>query len=110
MFIFCPPAINTIEVTDVCTNNFTVSWTAVNEEELSYTYTVTLSSPNMKNDTVDAMMNTSYNFTNLMPNTTYVVNILGTTNMCSGISNETMVTTLMEGAGVPQGELIVMHL
>ena len=107
-----PPAIAAIEVTEVCTNDFTVSWTAAgNEEGLSYT--VTLSSPSMMNDTVvDVMMNTSYNFTGLMPDTTYNVSVVSTfrSTTCVGIANTTMVTTLMVEAGVPQSELIVVNM
>ena len=110
MFIARPPAVTSIEVTEVCTNDFTVSWTAAsNEERLSYN--VTLSSPSMMNGTVaDATMDTSYNFTNLVPNTTYEISVLSRVNMCSGMSNEIMATTLMEGTGTPQSELIVLHL
>ena len=97
-----PSSITAIEVTEVCTNDFTISWTAASNEE-GLSYTVTLSSPSMMNDTVvDAMMNTPYNFTDLMPNTSYAVNIFSRDNMCSGIPNETMVITLMEGEGVPK--------
>ena len=101
-----PPAIIAIEVTEVCTNDFTVSWTAASNEE-GLSYTVTLSSPSMINDTVvDDMMNTSYNFTNLMPNTAYDVSVVSRlTSTCLGIHNTTVVTTLTVEAGVPQSEL-----
>ena len=108
--IAIPPAITGIEVTEVCTNDFTVSWTtATNEEGLSYN--VTLLSPSMMNDRVaDAMMNTSYNFTDLMPNTTYNVYVASRlNNTCVGIATTTMVTTLTVEAGVPHSELIVTH-
>ena len=107
-----PPDITAIEVTKVCTNDFTVSWTAAgNEEGLSYT--VTLSSPSMMNDiVVDVMMNISYNFTGLMPDTTYNVSVASTfrSTTCVGIPATTMVTTLTVEAGVPQSELIVVNM
>ena len=101
-----PPAITVIEVTEVCTNDFTVSWsTASNEEGLSYI--VTLSSPSMMNYTVvDAMMNASYNFTDLMPNTAFDVSVVSRlTSTCLGIATTTMVTTLTVEVGVLQSEL-----
>ena len=106
-----PPAITAIEVTEVCTNDFTVSWTAASNEE-GLSYTVTLSSPSMMNDTVvDVMMNTSYNFTGLMPDTTYNVSVASTfrSTTCVGIANTIMITTLTVEAGVPQSELIVVN-
>ena len=102
-----PPAITAIEFTEVCTNDFTVSWsTASNEEGLSYT--VTLSSPSMMNDiVVDAMMNTSYNFTDLTPTTAYDVSVVSRLiSTCVGIPDTIMVTTLTVEEGVPQSELI----
>ena len=101
-----PPAITGIEVTEVCTNNFAVSWTASsNEARLSYFV--------LLNDTiVVSLMDTSHTFTDLMPNTAYdvsVASILSST--CVGIYNTTMVTTLTVEAGVPQSELlIVVHM
>ena len=104
-FIAHPPAITAIDITETCTNDFTISWTAASNEE-GLSYTVTLSSPSMMNDTVvDAMMNTLYNFTDLMPNIPYEISIFSKDNKCSGIPNELLVTTLMEGTGEPQGEL-----
>ena len=105
-----PPAITAIEVTEVCTNDFTVSWTAASNEE-GLSYTVTLSSPSIMNDTVvDDVMNTFYNFTDLMPNTAYDVSVVSRlASTCLGIANTTMVTTLTVEAGVPQSELIVVN-
>ena len=113
VIVYCivdPPVITTVEVTGRCTNDFTVSWTAAsNEERLSYT--VSLLPAGMA---VDPVVDTSYNFTELMPNTTYTVSIvsrLGTSliTSCLGIPYTTMVTTLTVEAGVPQSELTVMH-
>ena len=104
---FCfiaPPAITAIEVAEVCTNDFTVSWTAASNEE-GLSYTVTLLPINISvNPAVK-----SYNFTELMPGTSYDVNIFSRINSCSGMSNTTMFTTLTVVEGVPQSELIVMH-
>ena len=107
-----PPAITAIGVTEVCTNDFTVSWTAASNEE-GLSYSVTLSSPSVMNDiVVDVVMNTSYNFTGLLPDTTYNVSvasrIISTT--CVGIANTTMVTTLTVKSGVPQSELIFVNM
>ena len=106
-----PPAITAIEATEVCTNDFTVSWTAASNKE-GLSYTVTLSSPSVMNDiVVDAMMNTSYNFTDLMPNTAYDVSVVSRLiSTCVGTHNTTMVTTLTAEAGVPQSKLIVMNM
>ena len=103
-----PQAITAIEVTKVCTNDFTVSWTAASNEE-GLSYTVTLSSPSMMNDAVvDAIVDTSYNFTDLIPNTAYAVTVVSRlASTCVGIANTTMVTTLTGTEGVPQSELNV---
>ena len=105
-----PPAITAIEVTEVCTNDFTVSWTAASNEE-GLSYTVTLSSPSMMNDTVvNAMMNTSYNFTDLMPDTNYQVSVASrlTSTTCVGFATTTVFTTLTVEDGVPQSELLIV--
>ena len=101
-----PPAVTVIEATEVCTNDFTVSWTAASNEE-GLSYTVTLLSPSITNDTVvDAMMNTSYKFTDLMPNTAYDVTVVSRlASTCVGTHNTIMVTTLTVEVGVPQSEL-----
>ena len=93
MFCVDPPAITAIEVTGVCTNDFTVT-PASNEEGLSYS--ITLSSPGMINGTVAfAIVDASYNFTDLMPNTAYDVTVASRlTSTCSGIHSTKMVTTL----------------
>ena len=106
MYVCCfidPPAITAIEITEVCTNDFTVSWTAViNEEELSYS--VTLFPGGI---TLNSIIGTSYNFTDLMPNTAYGVTVASILNRtCLGINNTKMITTLTEEAGVPQSELL----
>ena len=105
-----PPAITGIEVTEVCTNDFTVSWTPANYEE-GLSYNVTLLSPSMMNDRVaDAVMDTFYNFTDLIPNTAYNVSVASRpSSTCVGIATTTMVTTLTVEAGVPYSELIVMY-
>ena len=112
VIVYCivdPPVITTIEVTGRCTNDFTVSWSAANSEGVSYT--VSLLPAGMA---VDPVVDTSYNFTELMPNTTYTISVvsrLGSTliTSCLGIPYTTMVTTLTVEAGVPQSELTVVH-
>ena len=93
-----PPDITGIEVTEVCTNDFTVSWIAAsNEEGLSYGVTVSPSNIN-----ADPIMETSYNFTGLMPATSYIVSIFSRINYntCVGIPNNTTITTLAAGGGL----------
>ena len=103
-----PPAITAIEVTKVCANDFTVSWTAASNEE-GLSYSVTLLPTSGGGAVVDTLMDTSYNFTDLMPNTAYDVIVASRlTGKCSGINNTKMVTTLTVEAGVPQGELNVV--
>ena len=107
-----PPAITVIEVTEVCTNDFTVSWTAASNEE-GLSYSVTLSSPSMMNDIVaEPVIDTSFNHTGLMPDTTYNVSVASRirSTTCVGIANTIMVTTLTAEAGVPQSELIVVNM
>ena len=64
----------------------------------------------MNGRVADAMMDTSYNFTDLMPNTTYNVSVASRlSNTCVGIATTTMVTTVTVEAGVPHSELSVMY-
>ena len=99
-----PAGITTVEVTGRCTNDFTLSWTAAsNEERLSYTLSLV-----PDGTAINPEMNTSYNVTGLMPDTTYTVSVYGRLIACLGIPYVTTVTTLTVAAGVPQGELIVM--
>ena len=64
----------------------------------------------MNGRVADAVMDTSYNFTDLIPNTAYNVSVASTlSNTCVGIATTTMVTTLTVEAGVPHSVLIVMH-
>ena len=104
-----PPAITAADIIEVCTNDFTVSWTTANNEE-GLSYDVMLFSPSMMNGiVVDAMMYTSYNFTDLMPDVGYNVSVASRlTSMCLGIAHTISVTTLKLEAGLPQGKLIVV--
>ena len=104
-----PPAITTADIIEVCTNDFTVSWTTANNEE-GLSYDVMLFSPSMMNGiVVNVMMDTSYNFTDLIPDTDYNVSVASRlTSMCLGIAHTIPVTTLMVEAGLPQGKLIVV--
>ena len=108
-----PPAITGLRVTDICTNDITVSWTAAsNEEGLSYNV-VLLPSSMTARTAVDVMMDTSYNFTGLMQNTNYDVSVASTfkSTLCIGIpTTSMMVTTLSVRAGVPMSELIVVNI
>ena len=110
-----PPAV-TVEATGMCTNDFTASWTATSNRE-GLSYLVLLLPPSMANGlTLDSIMDTSYNFTELgdntrlMPNTTYSLSVnsrLGPSLTCLGIPKTIMVTTLTIEAGVPQSELLL---
>ena len=104
-----PPAITTADIIEVCTNDFTVSWTTANNEEgLSYDVML-FSTIMMSSVVVDTMMYTSYNFTDLMPDTDYNVSVASKLiSMCLGIVHTISVTTLKVGAGLPQGKLIVV--
>ena len=108
--LFCipytaPPAITAVEVNEICTNEYTVSWTpASNKEGLSYNVIVLLQSDVIFSDST---MDTSYNFTGLTPNTDYSVSIISVLNSCSGTPNTIIVTTVTVDAGVPQSKLIV---
>ena len=96
-----PPVITAIDISEVCTNDFTVSWTAANNEE-GVSYIVVLI-PN--GITVSPVMETSYNFTELMPNTNYIASVASiSAETCVGAPDTTTVTTLTVEAGVPQSE------
>ena len=104
-----PPAITAIEVNEICTNDFTVSWTpASNEEGLSYDL-ILLQPGTLNNIRLESTMDTSFNFTGLTPNTAYNISIASELNSCSGTPNTIMLTTVTVEAGVPQSELIVMN-
>ena len=105
LFIAAPP-ITAIEVNEICTNDFAVSWTPASSEE-GLSYNVTLLRSSMMNGifTID----TSYNFTGLTPNTAYIVTVASILNSCSGTPNTIMRTTLTLEAGVPQSKLTVMN-
>ena len=63
--------------------------------------------PGMMNDiSLESAMDTSFNFTGLIPNTAYSITVASELNSCSGTRNITMLTTATVEAGVPQSELI----
>ena len=104
-----PPAITAVEVNEICTSNFTVSWTpASSEEGLSYDVTLLQSDITGGGVFLDSTMDTSYNFTGLTPNTAYTISVASVLNSCLGTSNTIMNTTLTVEAGVPNSELFVM--
>ena len=100
-----PPAITAIEVTKVCTNDFTVSWTAASNEE-GLSYSVTLLPLNIS---VNTIVDSAYNFTGLLPANSYVVNVFSILSNCLGNPTTTMVTTLPVEEGVSQSELAVVN-
>ena len=106
-----PPVVTAIEVTEVCTNDFTVSWTAASNEGLSYSVTLFPSGMMGDGTTLNSIMDTSHNFTDLTPNTSYDVSVASILNStCVGIFTTIMVTTLTKEVGVPQSELIVVNM
>ena len=101
-----PPAITSVDPSNICTNDFTLSWTAASDEE-GISYGVTLLPLNI---TANPIMDTSYNITDLMPATPYTVHVFSAINTCIGIPDVTTVTTLAVEVAVPQSELlIIMH-
>ena len=107
--IFCcidPPAITAI-IFEVCTNDFTISWTASNIEE-GLSYTVTIFTLNGVGTTLNFVMDTSYNYTEPMPDTTYNVSVASRLiSGCLGSPTTKMVTTLAVAEGIPAGELFI---
>ena len=104
LYIAAPPYITGIEVDEKCAIDLTVSWTpASNEEGLSYNVTLSLQSGVII--VSDLTMNTSYNFTGLIPNTEYNVSIASVLHSCTGTPNTIMDTTVE--AGVPSSEYLV---
>ena len=98
------PAITAVEVNEICTNDFTVSWTlASNEEGLSYDVIVLLQSNVIFSDST---MNTSYTHTGLTPNTGYNISVASVLNSCLGTPNTILLTTATVETRVPQSELI----
>ena len=91
-----------IEVTEVCTNDFTISWNST--EGLNYT--VSILPPSMMGGmSIGPTMNTTQTITDLMPNTVYAVTVTSIMYTCTGIPNTVMITTLSEVVGLPQSEL-----
>ena len=99
-----PPDTTITEVTDTCTNDFTVSWTAASDEEgLSYSVILFLDGVILV-----PVMDNSQSFTDLMPNTTYNVSVASRFNTCVGNLDTMLITTLALEAGLPQSELIMI--
>jgi len=99
-----PPAINNLTATEICINDFTVSWTPGNGDT-DVLYDVRRSSLIVGQQT----MNTSFNFTSLTPNTDYMVNVISVSSGCSGIPKRINVTKSTREAGVPRSELALLH-
>ena len=90
MYIDPPPAINSITVDEICTNDFTVSWTSTSNDT-GLLYTVTL----LPDGETLITTSTSYNFRGLIPNSNYNVTIVPSSSLGTGIPTIIMVTTLM---------------
>ena len=107
LLCFCPALPpDAIKFTEVCTNDFTVSWDSTE----GLTYTVSILPPSMADGmSVGPRMDTQNTFTDLIPNTVYAVSVTSIMDTCVGIPNTVMVTTLSEEMGLPQGELTVIN-
>jgi len=55
------------------------------------------------------IINTSFNFTALTPNTSYVVDVVSVSSTCSGVPKRIIVTTSTKEAGAPRSELTLLH-
>ena len=53
-------------------------------------------------------MNTTNNFTGLLPNSNYNVSVFSQNSTCLEIPATVMITTLKREAGVPESELILL--
>ena len=99
------PPIDSITVVEACRNDFTVSWTATSNE-IRLSYNVTLSPPSSV--ALITTMDNSYNFTGLMPNTTYAVTIrAGEVVQCLGAPTTMMIATPTSGPVVRNSEFSV---
>ena len=99
-----PPPVTITEVTDRCTNDFTVSWTAASDAEGS-SYPAILF---LDGVIVVPVMDTSHSFANIIPNTTYNVSIASRLNTCIGILDTMLITTLAVEEGIPESELVMI--
>ena len=108
--IFCfvapLPPINSITVNDseVCSNDFTVSWTSTsNDGGLPYSVMI---SPSLSGQIIAPTMDNLFNFTELTPNTNYNVSVATVGTMqCLGTPTTIMITTATREASVPRSEL-----
>jgi len=99
-----PPPINNLTATEVCINDFTVSWTPGNGDT-GVLYNVRRSSLAVIQQTMD----TSFNLTALTQNTDYMVDIVSVSSTCSGVPKRISVTTSTREAGVPRSELALLY-
>ena len=88
-------------IDEICINDFTISWTSTSSDT-GLSYNVILSPPSQTLTT----MNTSYSFTGLIPNVTYNVTVVASSNSAIGIPAVIMVTTLTVETGRAMGEII----
>jgi len=96
-----PPSIDNLTATEICFEDFTVSWTPGNGDTKVYF--------NVSSIVVHQTMNTSFNFTALTPNTNYLVDVVSVSSTCSGAPKGISVTTSTREAGVPRSELALLH-
>jgi len=104
-FAGTPTPVTGLMTTDVCVNDFTISWDPVDSDQacepLSYDVTLSSSDDVMMMKTTD----TSYNFTGLTPNNNYTVIVAGSNKAGEGSSaNKSISLPTMEQA-VPSSKL-----
>ena len=105
LFPLDPPPINNIRVDEICSSDFTVSWTSARDDTGLY-YNVMLFPPGQSLSTMD----TYYNFTELTPNNNHSVTIATRFEdmTCLGFPMVMMITTSTRQATVPMSELLLL--
>jgi len=99
-----PPSIDNLTATEICVKDFNISWTPGNGDTGIY-YNVMISSSIVGHQ----IINTFFNFTALIPNTDYMVDIFSISSTCRGVPKRISVTTSTREAGVPRSELALLH-
>ena len=104
-YLHIDPPPTGITVDEICINDLSVSWSATgNNTGLSYFVTPPIPPIDMQ-----PTMDTSRNFTGLIPNTNYTIIVFTWISMdCVGNSTSKMVTTSAMEAGIPRSELTLL--
>ena len=103
LFSADPPPINNIRVEEICSNDFTISWTSTGDDTRLY-YNVILTPSNQMLTTMD----TYNNFTGLTPDTNYNITVATQESMaCLGFSMVLRIATVTRQVAVPGSELLL---